>query len=477
MMWKFEEYRERTAAIDAFGAQIRYGELEELAQMFRLSCHRKLVFQLCKNTLGSVAGYAAMLQAETVVLMLAQELDQTLLKNLMDIYEPDFVWIPADKQTLFGGMQTVFASFGYVLLKTGYPCTTDCARMHPDLALLLATSGSTGSPKLVRQSYENIRANTQSIAAYLDLDASERPITTLPMNYTYGLSVINTHLYVGATILVTDRSIMQKEFWEFAKQEGATSIAGVPYTYEMLWKLHFTDMELPRLQTMTQAGGKLAPKLHRAFAAYAQSCKKKFIVMYGQTEATARMAYLPPGQALEKCGSMGIAIPGGSFLLVDTHGNEIREPDTQGELLYRGANVTLGYAETKGDLAKGDERGGILYTGDLAVRDSDGYYYIVGRKSRFLKLYGKRVNLDEVERMVKEVCQDTDCACCGMDDLLLLFLDQKKDRDFVRAYIAEKIQVNRAAVRVVCIDAIPKNSAGKTCYAKLMAYEKNVHEI
>ena len=257
--------------------------------------------------------------------------------------------------------------------------------MYEELGLLLTTSGSTGSPKLVRQSYTNIQENAKSIAEYLKIDETERPITTLPMNYTYGLSIINSHILKGAAILVTQHTLMEREFWKFFRESEATSFGGVPYTYEILKKLRFFNMELPSLRYMTQAGGKLSPQLHKEFAEYAESHQKQFIVMYGQCEATARMAYLPAEKALEKYGSMGIAIPGGRLELIDVNGKFIEKPDEVGELVYYGPNVTLGYAQEAGDLKKADERNGRLETGDMAKRDNDGFYYIVGRKKEIFE--------------------------------------------------------------------------------------------
>ena len=289
------------------------------------------------------------------------------------------------------------------------------------------------------------------------------------MNYTYGLSIINTHLYVGATVLLTDRTLMQKEFWKFLKEQNATSFGGVPYTYEMLDKLRFYRMELPSLRTMTQAGGKLTPELHAKFAEYAANSNRSFVVMYGQCEATARMGYLPAHKAVEKKGSMGIAIPGGEFSLIDASGNKIVTPYTPGELVYRGENVTLGYAECSADLAKGDERHGVLETGDMAQFDEDGYYYIVGRKKRFLKIYGNRVNLDETDRLVKGKF-NIDAACAGIDDHMFIFLTDEAMSDAVKDYITATTKLNPAAFRTVIIPEIPRNDSGKTKYSELEKY-------
>ena len=235
--------------------------------------------------------------------------------------------------------------------------------------------------------------------------------------------------------------------------------------------MRFFRMDLPSLKTLTQAGGKLPPELHRDFAEYAREQGKRFIVMYGQCEATARMAYLPAEKAVEKYGSMGIPIPGGRLELIDARGNVISEPDVVGELVYYGKNVTLGYGESREDLARKDERRGRLETGDMARRDQEGYYYIVGRKKRFLKIFGNRVNLDETERMVKGLLSGGDCACGGVDDHLYVFLAGAAEEEAGRVvpFLAEKTKLHPSAFTVRSLEEIPKNEAGKTQYGKLDA--------
>jgi len=228
-------------------------------------------------------------------------------------------------------------------------------------------------------------------------------------------------------------------------------------------------MDLPYLRTITQAGGKLTLELHKKFARYAEDSGKKFIVMYGQCEATARMGYLPADKAVEKKGSMGIAIPGGKFRLIDAKGNEIHTPHTTGELVYEGSNVTLGYAENVDDLAKCDERNGVLETGDMAQFDEDGYYYIVGRKKRFLKIYGNRINLDEVDRLIKEK-YEVEVACGGVDDHMYIFLTDEGIASEIKDYVSTTTKLNPAAFKTVVIDEIPKNDAGKTKYTELEKY-------
>ena len=464
-MWKFDRFAQNTAVVTQEGIRVTYAELQQLCDALSAAAGgRCLVFSMCENSLGSLLGYAAFLNHAIVPAMLKADLDPDLFAQLYANYTPKYIWAPATQESRYSDCIKVYESCDYALLRTPFG---DACDLHDDLALLLTTSGSTGSPKFVRQSYANIRANTDSIVEYLHLDSTEKAITTLPMNYTYGISIINTHLDVGASLLLTEKTLMQKEFWSFFKEEGATSFGGVPYTYEMLKRLRMFRMDLPSLRTMTQAGGKLLPELHHEFAEYAMNTGRNFVVMYGQCEATARMAYLPADKSLEKFGSMGIAIPGGKFRLVDVNGDDVTETETTGELIYYGKNVTMGYAERKEDLIKGDERGGVLETGDMAQVDSDGYYTIVGRKKRFLKIFGNRVNLDEAERMLKAQFPMVECACGGVDDKMCIYTTQENAGADMRAFLAGKTGLNPSAFSVKFIPEIPKNEAGKTLYTKL----------
>ena len=464
MMWNFEKYSQNIAIIDEDGDKYTYDNMQtEGDKLAKAVGARALVFNLCANEKGSLLGYSTFINNRIVPVMLDAGLNVDMLDGLLKNYRPDYLWIPNRMSDKFG-YELVWSVWDYALLKTG---NRNAHALHDELALLLTTSGSTGSPKLVRQSYKNILANAESIVKYLELDATERPITTLPMNYTYGLSIVNSHLCVGAGIILTDKTLMQKAFWQQFKEYEATSFGGVPYTYEMLNKLRFFQMKLSSLRTMTQAGGKLSPDLHGKFAEYAEQNGKRFVIMYGQAEATARMSYLPYDRSLEKCGSMGIAIPGGEFSLIDTDGNIINNVDTVGELLYKGDNVTLGYAECGNDLAKGDEWGGVLATGDIAKRDTEGFYYIVGRKKRFLKIFGSRVNLDETEMIIRTAFNDLDCACCGIDDKMAVFITKEALKTSVASFLSEKTGLNQVAFNVVSIAKIPRNESGKTLYSSL----------
>lgn len=456
--WETKEAdRDRIFLLSENEGTVTYGQRDELCEKIQREIQKgNLAFILCKNTIGSVLSYFACLKNRTVPLLLDAKMDYNMIQSLIKQYSPDELFYPKEQENLWNGFgqKGMFDEFGYCIRHQKKEQPTE---VYKDLALLLTTSGSTGSPKLVRQSYQNIQSNAASIAQYLHLDENERPITTLPMHYTYGLSIINSHALCGATILLTEHGLFEQEFWDFLKKERATSFGGVPYTYEMLKRLHFFEMNLPFLKTMTQAGGKLAKHLHQEFAQYAKETNKEFIVMYGQTEATARMSYLPAKDSIRKAGSIGIAIPGGKMEIED------------GELVYYGENVTLGYAQKMEDLKKGDERGGKLKTGDMARVDEEGFFYIIGRKKRFLKILGNRVNLDEVEQILKAKYQECELACAGIDDHLFIYMEERnaRDKEEILSFISEKTGLNPGVFEVFYIDHIPVSKSGKIRYKEL----------
>jgi long-chain acyl-CoA synthetase len=439
-------YAETAAAADAFGA---------------LVVDRGLVFLLMDNSLDAVTGYIGCLRARAPAALLASGIHSGQLANLLVAYRPNYLWLPRVRAAEVPQGVGVYEQGGYVLLRTG----AEPLQANRDLALLMTTSGSTGSAKFVRLSYGNLAANAASIAAYLDLAAEDRAITTLPMHYVFGLSVINSHLQAGARIVLTNASLMEKRFWEQVKAQRSTSLSGVPYTFELLKRLRWERMELPELRVITQAGGKLREALVAEFAGHCRKKGMRFFVMYGAAEATARMAYLPPQLALEKPGSIGMPIPGGEMWIEDENGNVVTRSGEVGELFYKGPNVSLGYARRREDLTLGDERRGVLATGDLAQYDVDGMYSIVGRKSRFVKLFGNRVNLEEVENLLRGA--GIDCACSGDDAQLRIYITNSAlGSDAVTA--AQRLtQLHPSAFRACVIDSIPRNEAGKIIYTEL----------
>lgn len=416
----------------------KYSELEHYDFQ---SKQKEIILILCRNTIDIFSAYISALNSGHAVMLLAIDIHEELLQQIIRQYEPK--WIIG---------RSAYEGYRFEVNKLVHKEELTVA-IHPDLALLLSTSGTTGSQKFVRLSYENLRSNAQSIIEYLEIDEKERAIMNLPLSYSYGISIVNSHLLAGASILLTDESVMEKSFWEFVKEHKATSIAGVPFTYQMLQRIGFTKMDLPHLKTMTQAGGRLNEKLVRFFGEYAQQNNKRFYVMYGQTEAAPRMSYIPYDKVIEKAGTIGIAVPNGELSIVDD------------ELVYKGANVMMGYAECLEDLAKGDELGGVLHTGDTAIVDEDEYFTITGRLKRFIKLFGLRINLDDVEKKLEAKFQ-IPLACTGSDDKLIVAVEQEDFVDGVKSEIEQLYHLHKTAYKVKVLP-IPRFANGKTDYMKL----------
>jgi acyl-CoA synthetase (AMP-forming)/AMP-acid ligase II len=342
----------------------------------------------------------------------------------------------------------------------------EAGAIHADLAVLLTTSGSTGNPKLVRLSDRNLEANARSIVEYLDIAPDQRAIQSLPLHYSYGLSILHSHLLAGASVALTPHSFMRPEFWSTVDQLACTSFAGVPYMYQTLHRLRFAPARHPSLRVLTQAGGALRVDLKRHFHELAVASGIRFFVMYGQTEATARISYVPPERLPEKIGSIGIPIPGGRLTLADVPGLDDRE------LVYEGSNVMLGYAEQAGDLALGDVQQGVLKTGDLGRVDDDGFFSVVGRLKRFAKLFGRRVSLEDIEHEVESAFPARAAATDGGDRIVLhLAPEGAVEIDAVAAHVARYLGTPPKSIVVRRIASLPLTVAGKKDYNALARLE------
>ena len=283
------------------------------------------------------------------------------------------------------------------------------------------------------------------------------------MSYCYGLSVINSHLLSGAGLVLTELSVVDPCFWELFRNRGATSFAAVPYTFELLERVGFADMELGRLRYVTQAGGRLAPEMVRRYAGLGRLKGWDLFVMYGQTEATARMAYLPPELAATVPGAVGIAVPGGSFRIDPVPGL------AAGELVYTGPNVMLGYAEGPEDLAAGRTITE-LRTGDLARQHATGVFEVVGRRSRFVKIVGLRVDLGQVERILADL--GVQAASAGTDDGLVVAVEGDHDTRLLGKVLAQGLGLPRTALDVHAVEHLPRLATGKLDYQAVLGLSR-----
>lgn len=441
------------------GTKYTYSELEQLATAFAqrvFSPERRLAFVIVNNCEQTIWGYLGFLKAGVVPLLLGSKLSKELFHRLCDLYHPTWIW--AEESYFCENPQ--FRHGSYVLSKRD----AELYEIHPELCMMLTTSGSTGSPKCVRQTQANLEINSTDTIEHLGLSQKEAFITTLPMNYTYGLMLVQSHLLAGAKLIMNRSSVLTRDFWQLLNEEKATSFAGVPFTYDMLRRLHFTSMDLPSIRYVTQAGGKMEREAIMEVATALNQKGKDFIVMYGQTEGTCFMSYVPAESQISQAGSIGIPFRSGKFSLIDEFGNPINDLGKSGELVFSGTTVSFGYAESWQDLSKGDVWKGYLPTGDLATCNEEGYFTIVGRKKRFLKIHGERINLDEVEDLLRK--QGYENACQGKDDSIRIYTTEA-DTAKVMADISSMTAINRECLTVLQISEIPRGEAGKVLYSAL----------
>jgi len=455
--WMLEHPPATTAVIDTVtGVEKTYGELRSDVERTMAAIPKRgkksLCLLLAQNRYECIVAYLAALNSGDALMAVDAMLNRELLFDLVATYRPDYI-SAASADIGVPGYRKVGSVSPNVWESEGQAQQTV---IHPSLALLLSTSGSTGSPKFVRLTLDNLQANAASIAAYLGLMADERPITSLPMAYSYGLSVINSHLLAGASVVLTDHGVLRREFWDSVDRHACTSFSGVPYTYQMLLQTGLLKKRGSTLRTLTQAGGRLSEPFTRQMHDLAAERGSRFFVMYGQTEATARISYVPFETLPAKVGSIGVAIPNGTMRL----------DDATGELIYTGPNVMMGYADCREDLVKGDELQGVLRTGDLARQDDDGFFYITGRIKRFLKLFGKRFNLDEVEQIVQHRF-DVPVACFGRDDLLMIATEHSGNVEPITAMLRETFGLPKDAANVTAVQKLPRTVNGKIDYQAL----------
>ena len=474
ILWDFERFGDFPALIAETGVRMTYRDLEALGSETEAAIGKRfggtagskpLTMFVCRNTLGAIAGYAALMNRGWPMLPFSADLSAEMRKDLMKVYRPGLLLLPKELRGEYPAMNEVCGIRDYVLLKTNYP---EVFPVHPQLGLLITTSGSTGSAKFVRQSWENLRFNAATMAEYLKIGPSDRTITALSLQYTYGLSVLHANLLRGAAMIVTQSGIMDPEFWDLFEAEEATCFHGVPNTYEILHRIGLFEDDFPALRTLSQAGGKLSKELQEYYGRYAEENGKRFIIMYGQSEATAAISWLPAEDTLRKPGSVGIVIPGGSVSILDETNHTVTGPYRRGELVYRGPNVAMGYATRGEDLQAGDEWNGEIRTGDIAEYDEEGYLTITGRLKRYIKMAGHRVSLDEIDSMVMDELNVLSVSV-GTDDHLTVFVTDGQEKEPVAAFVPQKIPAARTGFRVLVIPEFPQNEGGKILYSALQA--------
>ena len=457
-----DQFAENGAYLDEGGNSVSYRELLDESDRFASKLvSRCLALCIASNTPAFLTAYIGFLRKGVVPVLLPAQFEINSLIDLIKTFKPSYLLLPTFVGEIPLGYQYSQSIGSYQLFWNSIASP----ELNKELALLMTTSGSTGSSKLVRISYQNLQTNICSIKEYMELESTSRAITTLPFNYSYGLSIINSHLFVGGSIILNEHSIAEMQFWEKFEKLSATHLGGVPFTYEMLKRFQSKLFSIKSLKVLTQAGGRLSKELVDFFAKESATRSVKFFVMYGQTEATARMSYLRCEDALLRPTSIGKAVPGGRFSIIDQTGGVVLEPNQEGELVYEGANVSMGYATSQTDLAKGDENFQRLFTGDIATFDEFGYFYIVGRTSRIAKIYGVRINLEELDSYLYSL--GVTSASVTDDSKIWVFAEGKFSETITHSQICKFLNLREGLVVVKAIECIPRTSSGKVDFREL----------
>lgn len=429
--------------------------ISDFHQSLKIEDFHGLIFVYSDNKINSIEVFLNFLQSQFTMSLLASQLNLQFKRSLEGVYQPFYIYDPTRED--IEGYEKYSASLSISLFRRKVKPKYS---IHKNIKLLLSTSGTTGTPKFVKLSDENLVKNAASILDYMPIKNNDVTPLNVPIVFVYGLSVLTTNCIKGGTIICTDKDILQKEFWKDFNTYKFSTLNGVPYVYEMLYRIGFFKKEHPSLRYMAQTGGILSAALIKVIAAYSEKNNTPFYAQYGQTEAAGRMAYLPPEDLLKKGSSIGFPIKNGKF--------EINK-ETQ-ELIYYGENVFGGYANGKDDLCT-FQKSNNLNTGDMARIDDYGYYYIIGRIKRIVKLFGTRLNLDEVELILKNNLGGETFICIGINDvcLLIVHLNSSLKDTLIEKVLKDKLNLHPSSLKIKYIKNVPKTPNGKIDYQHLKA--------
>ena len=434
---------------------LSYAEVFDAGETLYRGCSRGVVVLLCDRSPETITAYVGALRAGLVPLLLDGSAPPAATARALEAYRPAYLF--SSRGAAPEGF-TPLARLGGegVLFAAPDPATTP---LGEDLALLIPTSGSTGDPKSVRITGRNLQSCTDAICDYLAMAEDRVTVTLLPLHYSYGLSVLHNTMNVRGRIALTELSVLDRELFGYLERQGVTDLAGVPFIFEILRRSRLPEGLAKSLVCVTQAGGRLDPRITKHFLELFSGTGTRYFTMYGQTEAAPRISYVPPEAGLEKLGSVGVAIACGRVSI---------DGDQEGELIYSGENVALGYAVGHADLARGDDFKGVLRTGDLATLDGDGFITITGRLKRFIKLHGTSVNLDHVESVL--IGAGIDCMVVGRENRITI-CHRGADPAEVRDAVNRNFSFHPSTLGLQEVDPLPRTASGKPDYvAALAAY-------
>lgn len=460
----FNKYRNNIAIIDQDYSHLSYKQvLAETNKIKKKIKNRSLILIVSENSLGSLIAYIFCIVNNHVGIIIDSKTTDKNIIKIFKNYQPNFTFLSKGKKNILKKICSEKYKFydQYLMINK----KNLKKKLDKNLSLLLSTSGSMGSVKFVKLSRENIKNNTDSIIKYLKIHKNDSTITNLPISYSYMLSVINTHLEVGASIVISKFSLIEKKFWETFKNNKITSFNGVPYTYEILTKIGLKNIKVKTLRYLTHAGGKLEKEILKKIIKFCKKNNLKFFSMYGQTEASPRISYLKSKFVEKKIGSIGKGIPGIKIYLIDNNSKKIQKPYLQGEIICEGKNVFMGYSKNYKDLKKANEENYKLKTGDIGYFDKDGFFYITSRIGKIAKIFGYRIDISALESSMSQ--KGFEVACLSDNRKIFIFTEKKYNRSSLINTISKITNINVGSFELIKLKHLPRTINNKISYNEL----------
>lgn len=464
-MFNFNRFKNNIAIIDGNSSYLYKDVICKINVIKKKlgKLENKIVLLIANNSSEFIFFYIYLLKAGAKIILLNNQIDKKYFENVKKEFRPNYIIKPKNLNKIHINEKINKKIFNFEIYKTNFKILK---KINKKIAILLSTSGSTGSSKFVMLSLENLKSNTIKISNYLNIKTTDRAIITLPFSYSYGLSIINSHLFSGSSIVITDKSIIEKSFWDSILFNKVNCLYGVPFIFNVL-KRFLNKNYFSKFKFLANAGGKLDLETSKKFTK--KSIKDNFIFynMYGQTEASPRMSYINLTK-YKKYESIGKPIKSGKFFLLNQKKSYIKKANTIGELVYEGKNVMIDYAYKITDLKKIRQNKFRLFTGDLAYCDKNKFFYITGRKNRFIKINGIRIDLDQIEHSLKNNYKNI--LCSGKDQLLKIFIVRKNlnlDFNILKKKVSRKFGVSITNIAIYYIKSIPINKNGKVDYMLL----------
>ena len=460
----FNKYNKNTAIIDKEYSNLSYKQvLTETNEIKKEIKNKSLILIVSENSLGSLLAYIFCIINNHVGIIIDSKTTNLNILKIFKNYQPNYVFLSKKTKSIFKKIcSEKYIFFDQSLMKNKI---NKKKKLNENLSLLLSTSGSMGSIKFVKLSRNNIKHNADSIISYLKINKKDSAITNLPISYSYMLSVINTHFEVGASIVISKYSLVEKKFWETLKNSKVTSFNGVPYTYEILTKIGIKNIKIETLRYLTHAGGKLEKDKLKEIIKFCKKNNLKFFSMYGQTEASPRISYLKPEFSERKIGSIGKGMPGNKIYIIDSSGKKILKPFVEGEIICEGKNVFMGYSENYNDLKKANEENYKLKTGDLGFFDKDGFFYITSRISKITKIFGHRIDIGTLENLMSQ--KGYKIACLSNDKKIFIFIEKKYNKKNLINTISKITNLDIGSFELIKLKYLPRTSNNKISYNEL----------